>query len=159
MDTSPPNGLKQSRYDVVVVGGGHNGLVAAAYLAQAGLSVLVLERLAATGGAIASQEVFPGMPARISRYADLVGLFPDQIVKDLGLEIQFRSRRTTSYTPAIRGGRSVGLLVERNPTHLTADSFRTVTGSEREYESWQSFHARLQQFAEVLALSLLEPLA
>src|SRR4051794_10502411 len=157
MDT-PGSGPQQSRYDVVVVGGGHNGLVAAAYLAGAGLSVLVLERLGTTGGAVVSQEIFPGMPARVSRYGDLVSLFPDQIVNDLGLELQFRSRRTTSYTPVIRGGRPGGLLVEGNPTHLTADSFRVLTGSEREYEAWQSFHGRVAQFAQVVAPSMLEPL-
>jgi phytoene dehydrogenase-like protein len=149
---------KQSRYDVVVVGGGHNGLVAAAYLARAGLSVLILERLASTGGAVSSEELFPGMPAKMSPYASLVGLFPDQILKDLGIDVQFRARRTSSYTPVIRGGRHIGLHVESKPTHLTADSFQLLTGSQREYDTWQSFNAQLGALAQTLAPTLLEPL-
>jgi phytoene dehydrogenase-like protein len=149
---------KQSRYDVVVVGGGHNGLVAAAYLARAGLSVLVLERLATTGGAATSQEVFAGMPAKISPYSYLVSLFPEQIVKDLGIDVNFRSRRTSSYTPVIRGGRHIGLHVESKPSQLTSDSFHALTGSAREYDAWQTFSGEMATFAQVLAPTLLEPL-
>jgi phytoene dehydrogenase-like protein len=97
-----------SRYDVVVAGGGHNGLTAAAYLARAGRSVLVLERLGQTGGLAVSSEVFPGVPVRLSRYSYLVSLLPQQIIDDLGLAIELRSRRVASYTPA---GDS-GLLVD-----------------------------------------------
>ena len=134
---------KQDRYDVVVVGGGHNGLVAAGYLAKAGLSVLVLERLAATGGAATSQEMFPGLPAKISPYSYLVSLFPDRIAADLGVDVQFRSRRTASYSPAIRQGRHTGLLVEREPTQMTEDSFRALTGSQREYDAWRTFYGQV----------------
>ncbi len=91
-----------SSYDVVVVGGGHNGLVGAAYLARAGLSVLVLERLDRTGGAAVSVEPFAGQPARLSRYSYLVSLMPEQLMADLGLDVRLASRTTASYTPWLR---------------------------------------------------------
>ena len=68
--------MPERSWDVVVVGGGHNGLVAASYLGRAGLSVLVLERLPQLGGATSSQEVFAGVGARLSRYSYLISLLP-----------------------------------------------------------------------------------
>ena len=63
-------------YDAVIVGGGHNGLVAAAYLARAGRRVLLHERRDELGGAAVSEVAFPGVDARLSRYAYLVSLLP-----------------------------------------------------------------------------------
>ena len=59
---------KKSRYDVIVVGGGHNGLACAAYLAGAGKSVLVLEKRHVLGGAAVSEEVFPGFTFSVCSY-------------------------------------------------------------------------------------------
>lgn len=145
-------------YDVVVVGGGHNGLTAAAYLAGAGLSTLVLERLPRLGGAAISAEAFPGLGARLSRYSYLVSLLPERIVADLGLDIELRSRPTASYSPTIRDGRHVGLLVEREPGEATRASFRELTGGEEEYAAWQAFHADLGEVARRIAPTLTEPL-
>lgn len=141
-------------YDVVIVGGGHNGLVAAAYLARAGLSTLVLERAGHTGGAAISERVFDGVDARLSRYSYLVSLLPDKIVADLGLAIELRSRATASYTPVGSGG----LFVESVEGTATRASFLDLTGGTSEYEAWQKFYGEMLSFASVVAPTLLEPL-
>ncbi|MEU0092454.1 NAD(P)/FAD-dependent oxidoreductase [Kribbella sp. NPDC006257] len=145
-------------YDVVIVGGGHNGLVAASYLAGAGLSTLVLEQQGHTGGAAVSQQVFPGVDARLSRYSYLVSLLPDKIVADLGLSLELRSRSVASYTPVRRGGRDLGLLVDRPEGPATRASFSALTGSDAEYDAWQAFYASVGEVAAVVAPTLLEPL-
>ncbi|MGW2593849.1 phytoene desaturase family protein [Streptomyces sp. NPDC001515] len=142
-------------YDTVIVGGGHNGLVAAAYLARAGQSVLVLERLATTGGAAVSTRPFAGLDARLSRYSYLVSLLPAKIVRELGLDVSVRRRTVSSYTPVVREGRSTGLLVGAGRTR---DSFAALTGSDREYTAWQRFHARTAHVAARVFPTLTEPL-
>jgi phytoene dehydrogenase-like protein len=149
----------QRRYDVVVVGGGHNGLVAAAYLAGAGRSVLVLERLPSVGGAAVSRQVFEGVDVRLSAYSYLVSLLPDRIVSDLDLDLRLVDRAVASYTAAVRNGRSTGLLVERDEGPTTATSFSELTGSEAEFAGWQRFYGRLATLAQDLAPTLTEPLA
>jgi phytoene dehydrogenase-like protein len=83
--------------DAVVIGAGHNGLVAAAYLARAGLSVLVLERLGEPGGAAVSASPFSGHAERLSRYSYLVSLFPERLARDLGIVMELRPRRFAAY--------------------------------------------------------------
>ncbi|WGL51595.1 NAD(P)/FAD-dependent oxidoreductase [Nocardioides sp. BP30] len=148
----------RSHYDVVVVGGGHNGLTAAAYLARSGLQVLVLERLDHVGGAAVSARAFPGREARLSRYSYLVSLLPDRIVGELGLDLRLESRPIASYTPVSRGGSATGLLVERPEGPATAASFRALTGSGSEYDAWRAFYAEVAALAEVVAPTLTEPL-
>ncbi|WP_330451450.1 MULTISPECIES: NAD(P)/FAD-dependent oxidoreductase [unclassified Streptomyces] len=142
-------------YDAVIVGGGHNGLVAGAYLARAGRRVLVLERLPATGGAAVSTRPFAGVDARLSRYSYLVSLLPRKIVRDLGLDFAVRKRTVSSYTPAVRDGRPTGLLVGGDGTR---DSFAALTGSDREYEAWQRFYTMTGRLAGRVFPTLTEPL-
>ncbi|MBL0888542.1 phytoene desaturase family protein [Myceligenerans indicum] len=148
----------RSDYDVVIVGGGHNGLTAAAYLARAGLSVAVLERLDHTGGAAVSARAFPGRPTRLSRYSYLVSLLPDQVLRDLGLDLRLAPRVTASYTPVVRDGVPGGLLVEKPEGPATAASFRAVTGTGAEYEAWREFYAAVGEVAAVVAPTLTAPL-
>ena len=140
--------------DVVVVGGGHNGLVAAAYLAKAGKKVLLLERLDYFGGAATSIEAFPGIQARLSRYSYLVSLLPWQIIDDLGLEIELAPRRYSSYTPNPDG--EGGLLIDRNDAERTKASFASVQSSD--FANWNEFYSRTTELAQKLFPSVTSPL-
>ena len=148
----------QSYYDVIILGAGHNGLVAAAYLARAGLSVLLLEKNDYIGGASTSQQVFPDYDARLSRYAYLVSLFPEKIIRDLGLKLELRSRATGSFTPYVKNGRQEGLLLSNVSAAQSRHSMRELTGSDREFDQMQSFHGLARIFAEKVWDTLLEPL-
>ena len=69
------------RYDAIIIGGGHNGLTAAAYLARAGRKVLVLERRHVLGGAAVTEEVFPGFRFSVCSY--VVSLLRPEIIREL----------------------------------------------------------------------------
>jgi len=70
-------------YDAVIIGGGHNGLVSAAYLARAGLSTLVLEKRELLGGAAVTEEIFPGFRFSVASY--VVSLLRPEIIRELDL--------------------------------------------------------------------------
>ena len=142
------------RYDVVIAGAGHNGLVAANYLAKAGKKVLVLEAQEQIGGATQSVRAFEDFDARLSRYSYLIALLPDKIVSDLGLSFNNLSRNISSYSPYDGGG----LLVSRQWDQRTAESFRSLTGDDKEAIAWQEFYGEIEKFAKRIAPSLLEPL-
>src|SRR4030081_1865642 len=72
-----------TKYDVIVIGGGHNGLTNAAYLARAGKKVLVLERRYVLGGAAVTEEIFPGFKFSVCSY--VVSLLRPEIIRDLDL--------------------------------------------------------------------------
>lgn len=145
-------------YDAIVVGGGHNGLVAACYLAKAGKSVLLLEAHDELGGATTSVKPFPDFDARLSRYSYLVSLLPDQIVADLGIHFKTLGRPVSSFSPYQREGHDDGLLVASTWDAPTAESFRRLTGSDREAASWQKFYGEIAELAQRFAPSMLQPL-
>ncbi len=147
--------MSSKKYDVVIVGGGHNGLVAATYLARAGKSVRVLEANPEIGGASQSVRTFPEYDANLSRYSYLIALLPDKIINDLGLSFECLSRDVSSYTPY---GENKGLYVSRVWDKATESSFNEIDPSGKEGGAWQDFYAEVAEFAERIAPTLLEPL-
>jgi phytoene dehydrogenase-like protein len=147
-----------THYDVAIIGGGHNGLVAATYLAKAGKSVVILEANAEVGGATTSVRAFPEYDAMLSRYSYLISLLPDQIVSDLGLDFECISRTVSSYTPYSRDGKDSGLYVARQWDKETEDSFNELDPSGAEWAAWQDFYNEIAEFAVKIAPSMLQPL-
>lgn len=145
------------KFDVTIIGAGHNGLIAACYLAKAGLKVGVLEANSSVGGATVSQKVFPDFEARLSRYSYLVSLMPDQIFSDLDLKFETIGREISSYTPEIVDGKDTGLLVYRSPESSTIASFTELAGSHS-FTAWQDFYARVQKIADAMAPTMLQKL-
>jgi len=139
---TPPAGKPtRSSYDVIVVGGGHNGLVAAAYLAKAGQRVLVLERRHVLGGAAVSEELHPGFTFSVCSY--VVSLFRPHIIRDLdlprhGLEI---IPLECSFLP-LPDGRSLARWGDKELTRREIASF-----SEHDAEIYPEFGLAMGKLA------------
>ena len=146
--------MSTKKYDVTIIGGGHNGLVAATYLAKAGKSVVILEANPEIGGATQSVQAFEGFDAYLSRYSYLVSLLPDKIVTDLGLAFECISREVSSYTPYA----DKGLYVSRQWDEKTAASFNELDPTGHEAQAWQEFYGEIAEFAKKIAPTLLQPL-
>ena len=144
-------------YDDVVIGAGHNGLTAAAYLARAGRRVLVIEAADHVGGAAVSAQAFEGVDARLSRYSYLVSLLPQQVMADLDLDVRLIRRRYSSFTP-VPGDPRRSVLVDTGDHASTAQAFAALTGSDGEYREWERFYGRMTSLAQRLFPTVLEPL-
>jgi phytoene dehydrogenase-like protein len=140
----------------VIIGAGHNGLVAACYLAKANFEVTLIEKNSVYGGAAVSAQTFSGVEAKLSRYSYLVALMPEQIINELNLNIDLLSRSISSFTPTTD---NKGLLIERQLNDLTRQSFSELTGSDRDFNNWINFYSRVEKIAAILAPTLLTPLA
>ena len=147
--------MQNHTVDVAIIGGGHNGLVAAAYLAKAGKSVVVLEQHDVLGGAAISARAFDGIDAKLSRYSYLVSLLPKRIIDDLGLDVVTAPRRYGSFTPAPDG--KAGLLIDEIDAEATARSFESI-GAGGDFDAWNAFYAKTETIAQLLFPTVLEPL-
>ncbi len=137
----------KSSYDAVIVGAGHNGLIASAYLARAGLRTLVVERQATLGGASCSARLFPGMDAKLSVFSYLISLLPAKILNDLGVRISLLQRRTASWTPVGSGkGYRELILRSQDPAgNQKAISQFTKRPSDLDgYEQWAKMEGVLR---------------
>ena len=148
----------KTKYDVVILGAGHNGLVAAAYLARAGLSVLLLEKNDYIGGATTSQKVFPDYDAYLSRYSYLVSLFSERIIRDLGLKLELRRRAIRSFSPYVKDGGQNGLLLSNVSEETSRQSIFELTGSFAQAEQLKKFYGLARVFAGNIWDTMLEPL-
>ncbi|MGH9872268.1 MAG: phytoene desaturase family protein [Pyrinomonadaceae bacterium] len=111
-----------ANYDIIIIGGGHNGLVAACYLAKAGLKTLVLERREIVGGAAVTEEIHPGF--RCSTLAHSAAPFVPQIIKDLRLD-----RHGLEFiTPAVK---VFALAPETSPICIYNDTAQTIRELEK----------------------------
>jgi len=134
-------GAVSKKYDVIVVGGGHNGLVAAGYLARAGLQVLVLERRGVVGGAAVSEQPF-GPDFTVTSLSYVVSLLPPQMVRDLRLaEHGYHVYPQGPYFAPRRDGDYLHLPEDPAARHEAIAKFSKSDADA--YERWDSWLAGL----------------
>ncbi len=137
------------KYDAIVVGGGHNGLVTACYLARAKWRVLVLERRYVVGGACVTEEVFPGFKVSTAAYVN--SLFRPEIIRDLRLaEYGFEAieRNPASFSPFLDGRY---LMLGRG---LAQDADEIAKFSKRDAQNYPKYEAMLERVASVVEPTL-----
>src|SRR5215471_18640444 len=134
-----------AKYDAIIVGAGHNGLVTACYLARAGWKVLVLERRYLVGGACVTEETFPGFKVSTAAYVN--SLFRPEIIKDLKLrEYGFESleRNPSSFSPYL-DGRYLLMGPDAQLNHREIAKFST-----KDAENYPKYEAMLLRVASVI---------
>jgi phytoene dehydrogenase-like protein len=135
---APMSELAARRWDAVVVGGGHNGLTAAAYLARAGRSVLVLERRERLGGACTLERPFADPGYVVSPCAYVVGLLDDLVIRELGLRargLQFDVADPNLWVP-FEDGTSLGQWLDDDRTNA---DLRALGVSQRDVDGYWAY--------------------
>jgi len=145
----PPRHAGDSRYDAIIVGGGHNGLTTAAYLARAGQRVVVLERRPILGGACVTEEVWPGR--RVSRASYVVSMLQPRVVRDL--ELARFGYRAVPLDPAYAALTDEGPIFFRDNPAATLESIRRV--SPHDADNYTAYEERLFRVADFLRPMLL----
>jgi phytoene dehydrogenase-like protein len=139
------------KYDAIIIGAGHNGLVTACYLGRAGWRVLVLERRPLVGGACVTEEVFPGFKVSTAAYVN--SLFRKEIIRELKLQehgFAVLERSPSSFTP-FPDGRYLLLGPDAEMTRREIAKF-----SARDAENYSSYEAMLERVADVIEPTLIE---